>query len=101
MEELLKGPSPAESGEGLSSLIPAGSRLLSAEVRDGTAYLNFNENFMFNENGAEGYIYQLRQVVYTATEFPTVQRVQILIEGRRLEYLGENIPIGSPVSRNQ
>jgi spore germination protein GerM len=51
--------------------------------------------------GVEGFVAQLQQIIYSTTEFPTVDRVQILIEGKRVEYLGgEGIYIGEPISRN-
>lgn len=100
LNSLLKGPTDAEKKKGYSSLIPAGARLLSATVRGSTAYLSFNEDFQFNPFGIEGYAAQLRQIVWTATEFESVADVQILIEGRRVDYLGaEGIFIGSPLSR--
>jgi germination protein M len=74
--------------------------LISAYVRDGTAFLNFNEAFMYNKYGIEGYAGQLRQIVYSATAFSTVRDVQILIEGRVVDYLGgEGVYIGKPLSR--
>jgi germination protein M len=98
---LLKGPSEDEIRKKLISLVPQGTRLLSAQVRGSTAYLNFNEAFMYNHYGIEGYAGQLKQVVYTATSFPTVQDVQILIEGEKHDYLGgEGVFIGRPLSRN-
>jgi spore germination protein GerM len=98
---LLKGPTPEELNLGLLNLIPEDTRLISAAVKDGVAYLNFNESFRFNPMGVEGFIAQLQQIVYSTTEFPTVDRVQILIEGKQVEYLGgEGIYIGEPVSRN-
>jgi len=101
MAALLKGPNEAELRRSLISLVPEGSKLLSAQVRGSTAYLNFNEAFMYNHYGIEGYAGQLKQVVYTATAFPTVQDVQILIEGTKRDYLGgEGVYIGKPLSRN-
>lgn len=101
MNLLLAGPNAQESGRGYRSLIPEGTRLLSASVRDGVAYLNFNEQFEFNTVGMDGYQAQLMQIVYTATEFGTVNSVQFLIEGQKKEYLGsEGIWIGSPLSRS-
>lgn len=98
---LLAGPNPSERGKGCRSLIPDGTRLLSATVRDGVAVLNFSEEFEYNRVGVEGYIGQLMQIVYTATEFPTVNSVQFLIDGERKEYLGsEGVWIGSPLSRS-
>jgi spore germination protein GerM len=95
---LLSGPDAGERG--LITLIPQGTRILSATVRGSTAYISFNEDFQFNTNGADGYTAQLRQVVWTVTEFSNIKDVQILIEGRRIDYLGESIWIGSPVSRD-
>lgn len=99
---LLKGPDSTISAErNLMSLIPSGTKLLSAKVQDGVAYLNFNEAFEINTYGVEGYIHQLEQIVYTATAFSTVNSVQFLIEGEKRDYLGsEGQWIGSPLSRS-
>ena len=98
---LLKGPGEDELRKELITLIPQGTRLLSAQVRGTTAYLNFSEAFMYNSYGIEGYAGQLKQVVWTATSFPTVQDVQILVEGQRRDFLGgEGVYIGQPLSRN-
>ena len=100
LQTLLKGPSTQELAEGLVSLIPPGSVLRSAWVRDGIAFLNFNEEFMFNPFGSQGLKAQLRQVVYTATEFSTVRGVQILIDGQTRQFLGgDNIAIGEVLNR--
>ena len=97
---LLDGPQGTEVSKGCKSLIPNGTKLKSASVRDGVAYLNFNEDFEFNPLGVDGYLGQLMQVVFTATEFSTVNCVQFLIEGEKKEYLGsEGVWIGSPLSR--
>lgn len=98
---LLKGPDLAEQQKGIMTLIPEGTKLLGASVKNGTATLNFNDNFEFNSIGVEGYIAQLMQIVYTATEFSTVRNVQILIEGEKKDYLGsEGQWIGSPLARS-
>jgi spore germination protein GerM len=96
---LLAGPSADEINRGILNLIPANTRILSTAVRGSTAYISFSEDFLFNTFGVEGYVAQLRQIVWTVTEFQNVRDVQILVEGRRLDYLGEGIWIGSPISR--
>ncbi len=98
---LLQGPQTSRSDEkDCTSLIPGGVKLLSAKVSDGVAYLDFNDNFEINTYGVEGYNAQLMQIVYTATSFSTVSSVQILIEGKKKEYLGsEGQWIGSPLAR--
>jgi hypothetical protein len=99
LKALLQGPTTEEQGKGLISLIPPGSRLLSVTIRGETAYISLSEEFQFNTYGAEGYAAALRQIVWSVTEFSNIKDVQILIEGRRIDYLGEGIWIGSPVSR--
>ncbi len=97
---LISGPGSDELNKGALTLIPEGSRLLSARVEGSTAYLNFNEDFRFNPLGREGYMAQLKQIVYTSTEFPGISSVQIMIEGVIREYLGgEGFYIGAPLSR--
>ena len=101
IKALLAGPLASEKS---MTLIPPGTRLLSASVRNGIAALNFSEAFEFNEIGADGYRAQLMQVVFTATEFATVESVQFLIEGQRKDYIGSGedvwMWIGSPYTRS-
>jgi spore germination protein GerM len=99
LNAMLTGPSADELTKGIINFIPQNTRLLSATIRGSTAYINFSEDFMFNTFGVEGYVAQLRQIVWSVTEFPNVNDVQILIDGRRLDYLGEGIWIGSPINR--
>jgi len=99
LQALLRGPAPAEQAAGIRSLIPEGTEVTGARVSDGTAYINFNENFLFNNFGADGYIAQLREIVWTVTGLPGINHVQILIEGRKVDFLGETIRIDKPLSR--
>ncbi len=101
MRALLSGLLPSELNRELLTLIPDNSNLLSVRVDNGIAYTNFNEAFRFNSLGIEGYSAQLKQIVYTATEFSTVESVQILIEGNKYDYLGpEGVFIGQPLTRS-
>ncbi len=98
---LISGPSEGEIRSGLVSLIPRGTKLLGITLRGSTAIIDLSEPFMYNHYGVEGFSAQLRQIVYTATSFPSVQDVQILVEGKLKEYLGgEGVYIGKPLSRN-
>lgn len=102
LNALFEGPTSAEAKKGIRTLVPEGTKLISASVKDGIATINLNENFRFNQFGIEGYLGQLAQVVFTATSFPTVNSVQFLIEGQRREYLGaEGVWIGTPLSRDK
>ncbi len=100
LRALLKGPSSTETNASLMSLIPIHSRLQDVSVRGDTAYVSFSEEFRFNEYGVPGLQDQVKQIVYTATEFPNVAQVQFLIDGKKVNYLAqEGVFIGSPLSR--
>ena len=99
---LLEGPDLTKNAEkDCLTLIPDNTRLISARVENGIAYLNFSEDFEFNSFGVDGYRSQLMQIVYTATAFSNVKGVQFLIEGQKKEYLGsEGQRIGNVLTRN-
>jgi germination protein M len=100
MNALLKGPTSSETKSSIVSLIPKGSLIKDVVVRGSTAYISFNEDFRFNDFGVPGLKAQLKQIVYTATEFPNIGTVQILINGKKVDYLAqEGVYIGAPLSR--
>lgn len=100
LETLLKGPTSQEINLGLLSMIPSGTALRGVTVRGDVAYVDFSESFRFNALGIDAMKAQLEQVVYAATEFPTVKKVQFLIEGQKVDYLGtEGVSIKDPLSR--
>ncbi|MCQ2596967.1 MAG: GerMN domain-containing protein [Treponema sp.] len=101
INQLLEGPSFQSAAEkNCTTLIPNGTKLLGASVKDGVATLNFNDAFEFNPDGIEGYLGQLKQVINTATEFSSVKSVQFLINGQKKEYLGsDGVWIGTPLGR--
>jgi germination protein M len=98
MKILLAGPGKNEE---LLTNIPENSKILSIKIKDNVAYIDFSKEFEFNKYGRESTKNQLKQIVFTATEFPNVKKVQFLIEGKVKNYLGgEGIVIDKPLSRN-
>ena len=96
---VLRGPNADEQKRGFFNCIPPNSRLLSANVSGSTVTLDFNEEFRYNTEGREDSAAQLKQIVWTATEFPNVNDVQIKINGRTVDFLVEGIPIRNPLRR--
>ena len=97
---LISGLTSSELNKGLLSLIPAGTELLGISVSNMIATINFNDSLSFNNFGKEGLEAELNQIVYTATEFSTVNKVQILINGQKKQFLStEGVFIGAPLSR--
>ena len=101
MKELIKGPTPSERKRGMLSAMPSDLKLNGARIRNKTAELDFNSAI---ERGASGSVLlnRIDQIVYTATQFPTVQNVVIKINGKRQESLGsDGLSIGGPLHRRQ
>lgn len=100
LQTLFAGPVQSELNQGLITMIPPAATLNRVHVSDRIAYVDVSESFRFNPLGREGIDAQLRQLVLSATEFPRVEMVQILIDGRRVDFLGpEGAYIGEPISR--
>ena len=100
LRTLFAGPEPSEVNRGLTTMIPPAVILNRVHVSEQIAYIDVSESFRFNPLGREGLDAQLQQIVFSATEFPGVEMVQILIDGRRVEFLGpEGTYIGKPIGR--
>lgn len=100
LKALIEGLTAEELNQGLLNLIPQETRLRSVWVENGIAYIDFTEAIRFNQFGSEGLHAELQQIVYTATEFQTVESVQILINGDKIDYLAsEGIFVGKPLTR--
>jgi germination protein M len=98
---LLQGPSQSDLSKGFVSLIPLGTKILGAYIKDKVLFINFNNTFTLNTLGPEGYQGELKQVIWTVTEFSNIEKVQFLIEGEKHNFLGaEGMNIYNPVGRD-
>lgn len=99
VRELLKGPNQSEVSNGWGTAIPGGSRLLGIGIADGVATVDLSSEF---ESGGGSLSTRLRlaQLVYTLTEFKTVQSVALEIEGKpATTFSSEGIAIDGPMTR--
>jgi hypothetical protein len=82
MNALLAGPKGAEleASPAMHSGIPDGTRLLDIAIADGTATVDLSPEYHGAKATFQGATADA-QVVYTLTQFPTVKRVRILVEG--------------------
>jgi hypothetical protein len=81
MQALLAGPNLAESDAGVSSRIPAEAELLGLSVANGTATVDLSAAFAAADTAAAVRM-RLAQVTYTLTQFPSVDRVVLRVNGR-------------------
>jgi hypothetical protein len=100
IQALIAGPTRSERAAGLSTQIPAATRLNGISITNGVAKVDLTSEF---EAGAGSRSLQLRlaQVVYTMTQFPTVKAVRFLLDGTPVNvFSGSGIVLSHPVGRS-
>ncbi|MGH2403631.1 MAG: GerMN domain-containing protein [bacterium] len=99
IEALLAGPTPDERARGLSTEIPAGTRLRELAVQEGVAIIDLTEA-VGSGGGSASMLARLWQIVYTGTQHPAARQVRLLIEGTERRVLGgEGVLIDRPIGR--
>ncbi|MDQ7819965.1 MAG: GerMN domain-containing protein [Armatimonadota bacterium] len=99
LQALLSGPTADERARGLTTAIPSGTRLRGLRIEDGMVVVDLSGE-VASGGGTASMLGRLWQIVYTATQIPTVPRVRLLIDGQAREALGgEGVLIDRPLSR--
>jgi spore germination protein GerM len=100
MNALVAGPTAAERDGGISSAVPAGTQLLGISIENGIATVDLSSEFE-SGGGSASVLTRLGQVVYTLTQFPTVDSVVFRVEGRTVTVFGgEGVILDGPVARD-
>jgi spore germination protein GerM len=101
VEELLRGPSPEEANQGLSSEIPRGTLLLgitSVPKEPNHLELNLSKRFLMG-GGTDSIEARLDQLSRTVSQVAGDKKVYLNIEGKRLEIAGgEGIEVRQPIN---
>lgn len=96
MEELLAGT----HSQDLVTVIPTGTKLKGFSIRDGVAYVDVSSDILKTPNrGSASETLVIASIVNTLTEFPGIQRVQILVEGKEQETLYGHMDLSEPFTR--
>jgi germination protein M len=97
MEDLLAGPTPLEARAGVSTVIPAGTRLLGLTVSNGVATVDLSSEFE-SGGGSASMSARLAQVACTLDQFETVKGVSFELDGKAVDvFSGEGIVLDHPV----
>jgi hypothetical protein len=80
VEAVLEGPTNAEGAAGLNSPITPGTDLRSLRIDDGVATVDLSEEFTSEETPAIA-VGSLSQIVYTLTQFDSIDGVLFQVDG--------------------
>ncbi len=95
IEEIIKGPQK----EGLHKTIPSEAKLISMEVVNGVAFVNFSEEMKTKHwGGSVGERMTIQSVAHTLTQLPDIEKVQFLIEGKTEEAIWGHGYTGEPIA---
>lgn len=99
MELLIAGPDETQKTQGLTSEIPAGTKLLGVRVDNGVATVDMSSEFA-SGGGSFSMLGRVAQVVFTLTQFSSVDSVLFELEGIPLDVLGgEGVILDEPQTR--
>jgi germination protein M len=98
INELIAGP----DNKDLRPTIPEESKLLSLKIEDGIALADFSEEIKSNHwGGSAGETMTLSSIANTLTELDSIDKVQLLIEGKAVETLAGHWDTSQPLERNE
>ncbi len=98
-------PAPTPAQDALNALaarpdspLPSGTKLLSVRVANGLATANFSRELRDNFTGGDsGETRTVNAILSTLGRFPTISRVQLLVEGKPVDSLGGLLSLSDPL----
>lgn len=97
VHELIKGP---VSGE-LMSTIPADTKVLSVETKDGICFVNLSSDFVNKHaDGSTAESFTIYSIVNSLTELENVDSVQFLVDGKKVDAL-KHMLLDTPYTREE
>lgn len=98
VQELIKGPKDGQ----LFATIPAQSKIISVETKEGICFVNLSDEFRTEHGGGStGEIMTIYSIVNSLTELKHISKVQFLIEGQKLETLKGHLIFNEPFERDE
>lgn len=95
MEQLLEGP---QAG-GAKSALPEGTKLISVSVVDGVCYVSLDETFK-NQDYKTNEAVVIYSIVNSLTELPTINKVQISVNGDTSGVYRDHFSLSDMYERN-
>ena len=84
-----------------AKVFPYGTKLRQIWIKDEIAYVDFNHSILKGNGGSATEILLVAAVVNTLTEFPTIEKVQIMVDGKKIDTLYGHVDLSEPLSRSE
>jgi len=86
----------------LIAVLPPGTILRNLWVKDHVAYVDFTDKLIKNNTGGStSELLLVGAIVNTLTEFSTIQQVQILVAGEKINTITGHMDTAGPLSRSE
>jgi spore germination protein GerM len=96
LQELIAGPKTP----GLQPVLPKDAKVLSVTTDKGLATVNFSAEITRMNVGSRGEALALAAIANTVTKIGIVDRVQVLVDGKKVETLGGHVDASKPIRRS-
>lgn len=83
---------------GLLPVLPSGTEVVGMSINEGLAKVDFNKNILSYETEVDEKAI-VQSLVYTLTEFETIDKVQLLVDGKEVGKLSFGTKVKSPLER--
>ncbi|MFW6034762.1 MAG: GerMN domain-containing protein [Halothermotrichaceae bacterium] len=98
INELIKGPQSSQ----LNQTIPEGTEVLDIEVKDRIVRVSFNRALIENHwGGSTGETMTVYSIVNTLVQFNEIDKVLLLIEGKKIDTLAGHLFLEEPLTVNK
>jgi spore germination protein GerM len=86
--------------KGLTTIVPKQAKIKSVKVQGDTAFVDFDQNLTKKFiGGSTGEEMLVGSIVNTLTEFSEIKKVQLLVEGKKIESISGHLDLTKPVER--
>ena len=86
--------------KGLTTIVPKQAKIKSVKVQGDTAFVDFDQNLIKKFiGGSTGEEMLVGSIVNTLTEFSEIKKVQLLVEGKKIESISGHLDLTKPVER--
>lgn len=86
------------AASGLRGVLPEGTDIRGMAIKDGLCRVDFTKNIL-NTSSYEQEENMISAITYTLTEFPTIDKVELLVEGQALASLSKGYAINTAFER--